>query len=102
MKSARPIRLRQVVWISVSLILLHWLCAEVLVRVPLLEHLLSPGSDSLDALLMLGVFFALRAAVFLFLPAWIVVSLWFWWTQRSAPIRSSPPHPPATPAGRGR
>ncbi len=81
MKSLLTIRLPKSLWWVIALILLHFVCAQVLARVHLLEHLLSPGSDSFEALAILGCFFLLRLTVIVFIPAWLVAKIWLRWSR---------------------
>lgn len=84
MKALFTARLPKTLWLAIALIGLHFLCAQVLARVHLLEHLLSPGSDSFEALVILACFFLFRLSVLVLLPAWLIAKLWLWWSRPCA------------------
>lgn len=73
--------LRRIVIQFALLVVLQWALAELLSHYPLLEHILSPGKDSAFALVVVGLFMALRMFLLLFGVGWLLARLWLWFTR---------------------
>lgn len=65
----------------VVLVVLQLGLSYALQHARVLEHLLSPGSDSRIALGLTTAFLLLRMFVMLFAPGWLLSRCWLWATQ---------------------
>jgi len=81
MKKRTPTSLRRIGIEFCVIVLLQYLLSLVLLHANILDHLLSPGSDSTVALGIITGFFMLRLFVLLFAPGWLLARLWLWWTR---------------------
>ena len=81
MKKRPPSSLRRIGVEFLAVVLVQWLLSLGLMHARILDHLLSPGSDSKIALGVITGFFLLRMFVLLFAPGWLLARLWLWWTR---------------------
>ncbi len=82
MKTRLPTTLRRIILELLVVILLQFALSHVLTHVRLLDHLLSPGSESNIALGVTTAFLLLRMFVMLFAPGWFIARLWLWWSRQ--------------------
>lgn len=81
---APPVTCRRILLEALALVALHFLAAQALARASLLEHLLSPGTDSRLALGVTAVFMLLRAFTLALAPGWVLARLWLCSTRPRA------------------
>lgn len=84
MKRRPPVTLQRIVVELVAVVLLQLILSHALAQVSLLDHLLSPGSNSNIALGVTTAFLLLRMFVLLFAPGWFFARLWLWWSRSRA------------------
>ena len=80
-----PSRLRRILLEAATLLALHFALVQILARVHLLEHLLAPGPGSRFALVVTGIFLALRLFVLLLGPGWFLARLWLFLSHPRPP-----------------
>lgn len=61
---------------------LHFVFVQILLRVRLLEHLLSPGPGSTVALIVTAIFLLFRFFLLVLAPGWFLARFWVWMTKR--------------------
>ncbi len=74
-------RLGRIVLELAAVYTLHFLAGQVLVRIALLEQVLSPGPGGRLALAVALGFFALRLFVLLVAPGWFLARIWLLLTR---------------------
>lgn len=97
----RPLTLRRILIEMAALILLHFVLVQILARVRLLDHLLSPGPGATLALAATAFFLLLRIFLLVFGAGWFVARLWLWLShplsgvkpRRMMPLREFIPTP---------
>lgn len=77
----RPPTLRRVVLEFLAVVLLHEISLHLLARTRLMEHLLSPGSDSRWAILATVMFLLIRMFLLALGPGWLLARIWLWATR---------------------
>lgn len=77
----KPVSLKRIAVEFFAIVLLHTVMAEVLVRVHLVEHMLSPGQDSYYAICAAAFFMMVRGIVIVFSLGWLFARLWFYATR---------------------
>ena len=100
-KLRQPSRLRGIFIEMGVLIALHFALVQILARVRLLEHLLSPGPGATFALAVTTMFLLLRVFLIVFGAGWFVVRIWLWLShplsgvkpRRMMPVRDFTPTP---------
>lgn len=96
-----PPPLRRILVEMAVLITLHFALVQILVRVSLLDHLLSPGPDAVFALAVTTCFLLLRIFLVVFGVGWFAARLWLWLShplsgvkpRRLMPLREFTPTP---------
>lgn len=81
MKQRSSPSLTRIVVELLAVVLLQFLLSHLLMHVRLLDHLLSPGSDSAIALGATTAFLLLRMFVILFASGWFIARLWLFITR---------------------
>jgi len=81
MKNRQPPTLLRIIVELAVVVLLECVLAYALAHIRLLDHLLSPGSDSQIALGATAAFLLLRMFVLLFAPGWFLSRLWLFFTR---------------------
>jgi hypothetical protein len=81
MKRRPPVTLKRIVLEFAAVVVLQFILSHALAQVSLLDHLLSPGSNSNIALGVTTAFLLLRMFVLLFAPGWFLARLWLWWSR---------------------
>ena len=80
----KPASLKRIAAEFLAIVLLHTVMAEVLVRVHLVEHMLSPGRDSYYAICVAAFFMMIRGIVIVLGSGWLLARLWLYATRSSA------------------
>lgn len=86
MRSRKPVTPFRIVAEFAVVLALQFALSFVLMQAHVLDHLLSPGRESVLALGVTTAFLLLRMFVMLFSAAWLFARLWLWW---SAPARAA-------------
>jgi hypothetical protein len=81
-----PPTLKRILTETAVLLALHLVLMQVLARIHLLEHLLSPGPGSKVAIAVTTMFLLLRIFVIAILPGWFAARLWLFLTRERAPV----------------
>ena len=76
MSKRLPPTVRRILAEAAVLVLLHGIALRLLAQARLMEHLLSPGSQSRWAVVATVMFLLLRMFVLVLAPGWVLARLW--------------------------
>ena len=84
MKHRPPVILKQIILEFAAVVVLQFILSHGLAQVSLLDHLLSPGSNSHIGMGVTTAFLLLRIFVLVLAPGWFFARLWLWMSRPCA------------------